>query len=212
MDKEKLEHYKKLLLQEREELVATIDLMEDTEPNDSLSEYYNELSHYDNHPADIGTETYEMAMNINLKNNEIRLIKEVDNAIKRIKNNQYGKCVSCGKEIEEERLEILPTALECTDCENRDNDLYLEDKTSTRPIEEEVLGVPFGKAFKDSDDNYNGFDGEDSWQAVARYNKTKENEKALDWYDNNMYDENILGVVDKVDKYSRNPTTHRKGD
>lgn len=191
MDKKKLEHFKKLLLQEREELVATVDLMEDAEPNDSLAEYYNELSYYDNHPSDVGTETYEMAMNLNLKDNEIRLIKEVDNALKRIKNNQYGICVSCGKEIEEERLEILPTALECMDCENKNNEIPLKYKTHTRPVEEEVLGMPYGRTFKDADD-YAGFDGEDSWQAVARYNKTKKSNKALDWYDNNMYDENTL--------------------
>ena len=36
------------------------------------------------------------------------------------------------------------------------------------------------------------YDGEDAWQDVARYNKTEN--VALDWYDNNLYDE------EKVDK------------
>ncbi len=200
MDKKKLEHYKKLLLNEKEELVTTLELMEDIEPNDSLQEYYDELSSYDNHPADAGSETFEMEMNFNLKNNELVHIREVDKALERINNGKYGKCISCGKDIEEDRLEILPTALECMECENKG--LTLDEAMDSRPIEEKILGTPFGRTFRDEDE-YNGFDGEDSWQAVARYNKTESDQKALDWYDNNMYDENESGTVQNVEKYSK---------
>ncbi len=199
MDKTKLEHYKKLLLNEKNELVTTLELMEDIEPNDSLQEYYEELSSYDNHPADSGSETFQMEMNFNLKNNELMHIREVDKALERIKNGKYGKCISCGKDIEEDRLEILPTALECMECENKG--LTLDEAMDSRPIEEKILGTPFGRTFRDEDE-YSGFDGEDSWQAVARYNKTESDKKALDWYDNNMYDEKESGTVQDVEKYS----------
>lgn len=201
MDKKKLEHYKKLLLKEKEELVSTLELMNENEPNSSLMEYYDELSSYDNHPADTGSETFQMEMNFNLKNNEIVHIQEVDEALKRIKDGNYGQCISCGKDIDEDRLEILPTTLECMDCENKETPLDVTMKT--RPVEEELIGPPFGRTFKDSDEAYNGFDGEDSWQSVARYNKTEEDQKALDWYDNNMYDKNASGISQEVDKYSQ---------
>lgn len=201
MDKNKLQHYKELLLEEKEEIIATLNLMEENEPNESLNNYFDELSAYDNHPADTGSETFLMEMNFNLKDHEVRAIQEVNKALERINNGQYGKCISCGKDIEEERLEILPTAIECMDCEKEG--LSIEDQIQTRPAEEDVLGHPFGRSFMDTNDDYNGFDGEDSWQAVARFNKTEEKNKALDYYDNNMYDENVSGVVQDVDKYSQ---------
>ena len=41
----------------------------------------------------------------------------LDSAMIRIRNNTYGACSSCGKDIERERLEILPTAVLCLRCE-----------------------------------------------------------------------------------------------
>jgi len=199
LDNKKLKHFRQLLLNEKDELVTTLELMEEMEPNDSMQEYFDELSSYDNHPADVGSETFQMEMNFNLKNNELMYIKEVDKALERINNGKYGKCISCGKDIAEDRLEILPTAIECMDCENKG--LTLDELTKTRPVEEEVLGTPFKRTFRDNTE-YNGFDGEDSWQAVARYNKTDYDQRALDWYDNNMYDESISGVVENTDNYS----------
>jgi len=198
MDKKQLEHYKELLINEREVITSTLNLMDENEPNASLREYYDELSAYDNHPADIGSETYEMEMNFNLKNNEQLRQKEVDRALGKIEDGSYGKCISCGENIDVERLEILPTAVQCMACEK--GGLPIQVETNTRPVEEEVLYPPFGRTFKDTEEGYNGFDGEDTWQAVARFNKTDLHNMALDWYDNNMYDEN--GTVEDIDNIS----------
>lgn len=198
MDK-KLEHYKKLLLDEKKNLEKTLNLMEENDPNTSLPQYYDELSSYDNHPADVGSETFQIEMDMNLKNNEKVGIQEVDLALERIENGTYGDCMICGKKIDEDRLEVLPSSVICMACEKES--IPIEDQIHTRPVEEEVLGVPFSSSFMDNRD-YNGFDGEDSWQAVARYNKTSENAKALDWYDNNMYDETPHGIVEEVDAIS----------
>ena len=35
----------------------------------------------------------------------------------RIENGTYGKCTNCGKQIPEERLEALPWATLCIDCQ-----------------------------------------------------------------------------------------------
>ncbi|MFZ5966301.1 MAG: TraR/DksA C4-type zinc finger protein [Bacillota bacterium] len=199
MDIGQLDHFKKLLLSERDEVLQTIDRMNENEPNESLQEYFDELSVYDNHPADIGSETFQMEMNYNLKDNEKLRLEEIDDALERINTGTYGKCLTCGQDIPQERLEILPTALQCMGCE--EHKLSIDWEIETRPVEEEVLYPPYGRSFKDTDD-YNGFDGEDAWQAVARYNKTEAHNMALDYYDNNMYDENISGVVEEVDQFS----------
>ncbi len=200
MDHKQLEHYKKLLINERKSIEDTLKRMDENEPNGSLKEYYDELSSYDNHPADIASETYEMEMNYNLKNNENLRLMEVEKALANIENGTYGKCATCGKEIVADRMEILPTAIQCMDCEK--DGLSVQYETNTRPVEEEVLYPPYGRTFKDTDEDYNGFDGEDAWQEVARFNKTDAHNMALDWYDNNMYDEKPAGIVEDVENIS----------
>jgi len=197
LQKEKLEYFKKMLLKEREEILKTLDSIAENEPNDSLKE---ELSSYDNHPADIATEMFQMQMNLNLKESEKLRLEEIQDALQRIEKGDYGKCLKCGKDIDEDRLEILPAALFCIECEK--DRLPIQEETKTRPVEEKVLAPPYGRSFKDLNKGYNGFDGEDAWQAVARYNKTDVHRMALDWYDNNMYDEEIPGVVEDVDQIS----------
>lgn len=44
---------------------------------------------------------------------------EIEDALTRIKKGTYGKCVSCGKEIESGRLTVKPTALYCVSCEKK---------------------------------------------------------------------------------------------
>lgn len=46
-------------------------------------------------------------------------LKKTNEALKRIKNNTYGKCLSCGKKISKERLEIIPEAEYCKDCRKK---------------------------------------------------------------------------------------------
>lgn len=186
MNQNKLNHFKEKLLKEKGEVLKALESMNGNEPNNSLKDYYSELSSYDNHPADIATETFEMEMNFNLKRNEESALNDINDALKRIENDTYGTCVDCGKNIVEERLEVIPNAKKCISCE-KEGIISLEEQIHTRPVEEKVLGNSFGSVNMDHNDDYNGFDGEDSLEAVMRFNKTKEENRALDWYDNNMY-------------------------
>ncbi|MCT4621369.1 MAG: TraR/DksA C4-type zinc finger protein [Marinisporobacter sp.] len=200
MHQDKLEYFKEKLLKERKEVGETLDRMDKNEPNESMQSYFDELSMYDNHPADIGTETFQVEMNLNLKKNEKLALQEIDEALQKINEGTYGHCVSCGKEIPEERLEIMPATLKCIECEK--DSFEIKDEIHTRPVEESNLKHPFGRTYMDTNEDFNGFDGEDAYQAVARFNKTDEHNMALDWYDNNMYDENVSGTVEFVDQIS----------
>lgn len=201
LDKKHLEYFKRKLLEDKKEVLKAIDHEEDNGLHSSLQDYYSELSVYDNHPADIASETFEMEMQFNLEENEKRHLEEINNAIEKIEHGTYGVCDKCGNSIEIERLDVIPYAAICANCSEEKSTLDLVEKINTRPVEEEKLNYPFGRTFKDHS-KFNGFDGEDAWQAVARYNKTDEKKKALDWYDNNMYDENISGKVEDVDDIS----------
>jgi len=199
MDNKKLNYFKNKLLEEKKETISTINYENENGADSLFQDYFNELSIYDNHPADIGTELYEAEMRSNLKSHEKRILNEIDNALKKLDKGTYGLCEKCGKEIDIERLEIIPSTRYCVNCKG--DFLAVGDKIETRPVEEEVLKYPFSKSFNDEKD-ITGFDGEDSWQAVARFNKTNHEEMALDWYDNNMYDDNQSGIVEKVDDIS----------
>jgi len=43
-------------------------------------------------------------------------LNAVNEALQRIKNDEYGLCISCGKDIPAERLEIKPEAAQCVVC------------------------------------------------------------------------------------------------
>lgn len=49
---------------------------------------------------------------------EVKL-KNVKNALIRIEKGTYGQCAACGKEINPERLEALPSATLCVECQNK---------------------------------------------------------------------------------------------
>jgi RNA polymerase-binding transcription factor DksA len=45
-------------------------------------------------------------------------LKKVNEALDKIKNNSYGSCESCGKEIPYEELVITPETKNCSSCEH----------------------------------------------------------------------------------------------
>lgn len=49
---------------------------------------------------------------------EANKLQAIDNAISRIHNNCYGKCLKCGKEIPLTRLKAIPYAVLCVDCKS----------------------------------------------------------------------------------------------
>lgn len=47
----------------------------------------------------------------------VRMVKQVDLALRRLAEGAYGFCADCGEEIGVERLRSLPFALRCRDCQ-----------------------------------------------------------------------------------------------
>jgi RNA polymerase-binding protein DksA len=67
------------------------------------------------HLADSATETYMRELDEGLEDNAAHLVAEIDAALARIEDGTYGKCVSCGRDIGEERLRAVPYASLCID-------------------------------------------------------------------------------------------------
>ena len=78
---------------------------------DSLSE----LSSYDQHQADVGTETFEREKDLSILEQIEAELADVEHAIRRLDEGTYGICDACGKPIDEARLEAMPAARLCLD-------------------------------------------------------------------------------------------------
>lgn len=198
MDIQKKSHFKNLLLQEKKNILDTLKRMEDHQPHSaSMKEYTEELSAYDNHPADLGTEMFMTAMQANLENNEKYRLNEIEEALQKIETDEYGICQGCGAEIAEERLEIMPEADTCMKCEEHEVALY--DSDANRPVEEGLLRPPFGRTYK-NDDDYTGFDGEDAYQEVAKFNEVKSDPSFSTADNQGVFDDDSIGIVERTDK------------
>lgn len=110
-------HYRDLLENKLKDIDNTLQMMKKNKDADQDKYSPAELSNYDNHPAEMGTELFQVEHNAALRVHEEHLLKDIKDAIKRIDENKFGKCVFCGKDIGTERLEVLPYARLCIYCE-----------------------------------------------------------------------------------------------
>ncbi|MFH1402368.1 MAG: TraR/DksA family transcriptional regulator [Patescibacteria group bacterium] len=108
--KEKLEEELKLLEKE----LGTVGRINPDNPNDWEATGDVEMNKDDtSDPNDNADKMEELGTRqAILTDLEIRF-HNVKNALKRIENNEFGKCEVCGKEIEEKRLDANPAATTC---------------------------------------------------------------------------------------------------
>ncbi len=69
-----------------------------------------ELTHYDQHPADQGSETFEREKDLAILEQLESELAEIEAALRRIDDGTYGIDEVTGEPIDPERLEALPTA------------------------------------------------------------------------------------------------------
>lgn len=187
-----IEDYRQCLRAEKERLVRQIKTLK-VQLGKSGGDSVQELSTYDNHPADIGTETFERGKALGLLDNNRFLLLKVEKALQRIGDGSYGTCVNCGRRISQQRLQAIPYTTLCVVCETEQE--RQQDRPSRRPVEEDIFPSSFGNTF--GGERETAYDGEDSWQAVARYN-----EQADVYYEDIGEDEDGIGLVEDTDAIS----------
>jgi DnaK suppressor protein len=74
---------------------------------------------YGNHMADDATEAFEQAKELALHQNARQLLTQVTDALERFEQGTYGICERCGEDIDPARLEALPYATLCLQCQKR---------------------------------------------------------------------------------------------
>lgn len=105
---------RQLLHDERTRLESLRHRMDDTADaaqEDSLSE----LSTVDQHPADVGSETFERTKDLSLQEDIAGRLEDVARALDKLDSGTYGTCEACGETIPDERLEAVPGARYCVE-------------------------------------------------------------------------------------------------
>lgn len=189
------------LLEERAEYQEQIKMIDETHGRspgfDGPMQIIDE-SVISNHPGDLGSETFEREKDLGLRSGYERHISEIDEALARMNEGSYGICDRCGRPIPRARLEAMPSAGTCIQCQEGIESL---NDPFHRPIEEQVMGPPFGRSFRGGTTD-TGYDGEDAWQEVAQYGTSETPSDvpgAVSYRDLYNSDENVYGVADPLD-------------
>ena len=110
------DRFREALLDERKRVAAAIQNLHDENPG-TLAEDAGEETAYDNHLADTATETYDRELDYTLEENSEHVLAEIDAALKRLEAGTYGICTNGGEPIPVARLEALPWATLCIECQ-----------------------------------------------------------------------------------------------
>ena len=107
--------FRDLLQEERQKVLEAIEYLHAENPGSLKDE--TEESTVDNHLADTATVTLDREIDYTLEENSEHVLSGIDEALERIENGTFGACSRCGKQIAEDRLEALPYATRCIDCQ-----------------------------------------------------------------------------------------------
>ncbi len=201
MDSNRLWRLKDKLLEQEEKISYAVQLMHKNGEADMSEHYPVELSHYDNHPADMGSELYSLEMNMALKVHEQTKLNDIQHALKKFEAGTYGECEKCKKEIAFERLEAMPAAKLCYSCE-LDNEA-MEINTPDQQYDE-VFQAPFGRKYlnRQEDDE---FEGMDQLNDLIKYGSSDSPQDMGGYADFEEYYTNEIdnqGYVEEVEKIS----------
>ena len=70
------------------------------------------------HPADDASELFEREKNLSVLITLQSSLDDVDRALAKLSAGTYGQCDNCGRPIGEKRLEAMPSAIYCIECQS----------------------------------------------------------------------------------------------
>lgn len=108
IDRKEKEYYLKILNREREKLLNNLGYLKEGIGNSEKG--------IPTHIGDIGTDEFVRDLDIDISYSEGEILREINEAIKKIENGKYGICENCGKNISKKRLKAIPYARYCIRC------------------------------------------------------------------------------------------------
>jgi DnaK suppressor protein len=126
LDNKERKKYKMKLLKKKEEIVHKISL---------ISQAYNETKEVESGIAqdvvDKAESSYTKEFLFSLSDTEREQLLLIDEALKRIGRGTYGICQTCNKNISKKRLDVIPWASLCADCQQKEEELEEKEESET---------------------------------------------------------------------------------
>src|SRR5947209_6408382 len=111
-----LKLFRQLLNREKERLEGELGDLENLDRSKPQSEELGELADYDQHPADVATDTFMRERDEAMERSLRAELGQVQHAIAKLEPGGYGYCDRCGTAIPSDRLKALPYAALCISC------------------------------------------------------------------------------------------------
>jgi len=111
MDKKKVEIYRKRLLAKQEELLRAV-MKSEKDGREADEEATQDI-------ADKAANSYTKEFLFHQSDENRRVLQLVGEALERVKNGTYGQCVECEEEVQQKRLDAVPWARHCIDCQEK---------------------------------------------------------------------------------------------
>src|SRR3979409_1185120 len=111
MDKKRLEYFKKKLSTRREELMKTIARTQE-EGRTADEDQTVDL-------ADKAANSYTKEFLFGITNGDRKILNLIDAALKRLNTEEFGICANCQEELQQKRLEAVPWAKHCINCQEK---------------------------------------------------------------------------------------------
>ena len=108
MKKKDLERFRKLLLQEKEQLIEMAEKSYNEEIQFSPDDLADEV--------DLASAETDKGVMIRLRDRERMKVKKIEKALAKIDDGSFGVCEKCQEEIEVKRLEARPVTDLCIRC------------------------------------------------------------------------------------------------
>jgi DnaK suppressor protein len=113
-----LKHFRQVLIREKKRLEGELQDLEELDRSHSQAEELGEAANYDQHIADIATDTFMRERDETMERSLRAELEQVRHALEKVDNGGYGNCDRCGGPIAAERLKALPYATLCILCAN----------------------------------------------------------------------------------------------
>jgi DnaK suppressor protein len=110
MSKEQLEHFRNILNGWKRDLMEEVDR--------TVSHMKDEAANFPD-PNDRATQEEEFSLELRTRDRERKLIRKIDEALKRVEDGTYGYCLETGEEIGVKRLEARPVATLTIEAQER---------------------------------------------------------------------------------------------
>jgi DnaK suppressor protein len=112
--------FEERLLQERKRILKEMGHLETNVLKVNQRDSSGDLSGYSFHMADAGTDAMEREKAFLFASAEGRVLLEINDALRRLYQGEYGVCESCSNPIARARLEVMPHARLCVSCKEKE--------------------------------------------------------------------------------------------